>query len=233
MKLSRKIGRRKSNNKTRVFRGGGLIAGLTSLLKSASAAASSPRLASAAASMPIRASAAASSPIRASAAASMPIRASAAASAPVGRLPAGNTIAINCQINPSDGTITVGAIKSSLDPFLTATSKKPNTLTITPTVPIKNIQFCNASSCSESTLIPISQVGSFGNSKIHIMNMKNNKMIIPKNSFVYSKLTAGTSGAKKIDAGINREGMEISNLNAGNLGLINIGSAAFTVLLTL
>ena len=58
-------------------------------------------------------------------------------------------------------------------------------------------------------------------------------MIIPKNSFVYSKLTAANSGAKKIDEGINSEGMEISNLEAGNLGLTDIGSAAFTVLLTL
>jgi len=130
----------------------------------------------------------------------------------------GGSIVVNCTLNPATGAITA----ISADPSITASSPAANTVTITTTQPVKNIQFGSATSA---------KVGS--GTGITLQDLADSKSVIPTTSYLYARALTGVQ--KKLDMAAGSPfpaGLKVTNLNAANLGITGTAPTPFIITIT-
>jgi hypothetical protein len=152
----------------------------------------------------------------------------------------GGTIEIKCKLL---GKTTVSVVSGSTDPSITVSNPGANTLTITSTTPIKNIEFINTAptKLAQPTkgISPAAKLGD--KTGIILRDMADNKTVIPASSHVYAKaIASGATAAalqttqKLMDMMVGTAftaGLKVTNLNIGNLGLTG-SEADFTIRIT-
>jgi hypothetical protein len=96
---------------------------------------------------------------------------------------------------------------------------------------IKNITFAGPT----GVIVPTSKVGmSLSDSGIHIKDNTTQKYIVPSSSFGYSRALVDTQTKLNSAVGASfMNGIEISNLNAANLGATGTSDAKFTITLVM
>ena len=137
----------------------------------------------------------------------------------------GANITLNCTLTPSSGVIKVN---SSSDPTVT-TSTFPNIVNITNLRGnIKSITFVGAN----NKPVAAQKVGMSGSdSGIRIKDLATQKTIVPSSSYGYTRPLIADKQVKLNSAvgATFANGIEISNINASNLGAVGTGDATFTI----